>query len=147
MYCGIGKIPKGKKAGTPEQCLKANQVRMYGRYSVDPKLLENAGKKKLDLTKEILKYKKLQDDAKILIKQYKNLKLIVDDDTMKKSLIKASQVKLKALLVKKDKLVKKMLAQKKIVTKLENEAEKAEKEIEKAKKKSKKKPTKKKRVG
>ncbi len=82
---------------------------MYGRYSIDPKLLENAGKKKLDLTKEILKYKKLQDDAKILIKQYKNLKLIIDDDTMKKSLIKASQVKLKALLVKKEKLVKKCL--------------------------------------
>ena len=29
-YCGIGKVPAGKKRGTAEECLKKNQVRYYG---------------------------------------------------------------------------------------------------------------------
>ena len=41
IYCGIGKVPKGKRLGTMKECVEANQVRLYGIYKVDKKLLEH----------------------------------------------------------------------------------------------------------
>jgi hypothetical protein len=45
-YCGIGKLPKGMEYGTPEYCLTSNQVRYYGEYAIDKKLLEKKSKSK-----------------------------------------------------------------------------------------------------
>lgn len=39
VYCGTEKLPKGKKLGTMEECVKAGQVRRFGLFSVDPMLL------------------------------------------------------------------------------------------------------------
>ena len=61
MYCGIGPIPKDKTRGTPEYCVRTNQVRYYGLMQIDKKLLNQAKGKTTDLIKEQLKLKKIED--------------------------------------------------------------------------------------
>jgi len=39
-FCGVGNIPKGYKKGSMKECVKKGQVRLYGLYKIDPKLLE-----------------------------------------------------------------------------------------------------------
>lgn len=39
IYCGTEKLPKGKKLGNMEDCVKAGQVRRFGLFAVDPMLL------------------------------------------------------------------------------------------------------------
>ncbi|AEX61856.1 hypothetical protein CE11_00724 [Megavirus courdo11] len=85
MYCGIGKIPKGKIRGTPEYCIEANQVRYYGLKKIDSNLLSMSKGRKTDLVRQQLKLKRIEDDAKILIKEVKNIKLIINDDLARES--------------------------------------------------------------
>ncbi|AVL94971.1 hypothetical protein ma585 [Moumouvirus australiensis] len=119
MYCGIGKIPKNKIRGTPEYCLEANQVRYYGLKKIDPDLLSMTTSKKSNLVKEQLKLKRLQDDAKILIKEVKNVDLVLNDDMARESNVKRARKRKDELLVKRDKLVTKIKAQREVVKKLE----------------------------
>jgi len=39
IYCGTEKLPKGKKLGNMEDCVKAGQVRRFGLFAIDPMLL------------------------------------------------------------------------------------------------------------
>ena len=39
-FCGVGNIPKGYKKGSMKECVEKGQVRLYGLYKIDPKLLE-----------------------------------------------------------------------------------------------------------
>ena len=39
-FCGIGNIPKGQKKGSMKECVEKGQVRLYGLFKIDPKLLE-----------------------------------------------------------------------------------------------------------
>ena len=39
-FCGVGNIPKGFKKGSMKECVEKGQVRLYGLFKVDPKLLE-----------------------------------------------------------------------------------------------------------
>ncbi|QGR54104.1 hypothetical protein [Moumouvirus maliensis] len=119
MYCGIGKIPKNKIRGTAEYCLEANQVRYYGLKKIDPDLLSMTTSKKSNLVKEQLKLKRLQDDAKILIKEVKNVDLVLNDDMARESNVKRARKRKDELLVKRDKLVTKIKAQREVVRKLE----------------------------
>jgi len=64
MYCGIGKIPRGKTRGTPEYCVQSNQIRYYGLEKIDKNLLKRAKGLTSDLIKEQLKLKKIEDEAK-----------------------------------------------------------------------------------
>lgn len=120
-YCGIGKIPKGKELASPEYCIKNNQVRYYGLVAIDPKLLKESNVKTRSLVKEQLKLKKIEDDAKVLIKEVKNLKLILEDKEARPSQQKQAQKRMEQLLAKRDKLVKKLKVQKKIVEEFEQE--------------------------
>ena len=115
MYCGSGKIPKGKILGTPEYCVQTNQIRYYGIEKIDKDLLKSAKGRTTDLTKEQLKLKRLEDDAQILIKNVKKLKIILEDDNSKPSQLKAAQKRMDEIIVQKDKLIKKLKTQKKIV--------------------------------
>ncbi|AGC02111.1 putative low complexity protein [Acanthamoeba polyphaga moumouvirus] len=119
MYCGIGKIPKGKIRGTPEYCLEANQVRYYGLKKIDPDLLSMTTSRKSSLVKEQLKLKRLQDDAKILIKEVKNVDLVLNDDMARESNIKRARKRKDELLIKRDKLVTRIKKQREIVKALE----------------------------
>ena len=40
IYCGVGKIPKGNRIGTMQECAEKKQVRMYGIKKIDPKTLD-----------------------------------------------------------------------------------------------------------
>ena len=42
IYCGVGKIPKGKKRGTMKECAELGQIRYYGIKKIDQKLIDNA---------------------------------------------------------------------------------------------------------
>lgn len=41
-YCGIGKVPKGRKRGTAKECAEVGQVRHWGEKKVDKRTLEKA---------------------------------------------------------------------------------------------------------
>jgi len=45
-YCGIGKLPKGQKKGSMKDCVEKGQIRLYGLFKIDPKLLEVDTKEK-----------------------------------------------------------------------------------------------------
>ncbi|XWV24718.1 hypothetical protein QJ856_gp1065 [Tupanvirus deep ocean] len=127
MYCGIGPIPKGKVRGTPEYCVQTNQIRYYGLEPIDEDLLKQAKGKTSNLQKEQLKLKKIQDDAKLLIKEVKNLKVILDDENIKPGQQKRAQKRMDDLLVKRDKLVKKLNQQTKVVEIIEENEKKRSK--------------------
>lgn len=134
MYCGIGKIPKGKIRGTPEYCIEANQVRYYGLKKIDSNLLSMSKSKKTDLIKQQLKLKRIEDDAKILIKEVKNIKLIINDDLARESSKKKAKKRMDELLVKRDNLVKRLKKQREFVKQIEKEERDAEEQIKKSSK-------------
>lgn len=134
MYCGVNQIPKGKIRGTPEYCVQTNQVRYYGIVAIDPKLLKTAKGKTTDLIDEKLKLAKIQSDVKLLLKEYKRLKIILENKNASKSEIKKANKQLDKLLEKRDKLVVKLKKQGKIVEQLEKAQKKEEKAVKKKKK-------------
>ena len=116
-YCGIREVPNGKQLGSPEHCLKTNQVRYYGIKKIDKNLLNNAKniKKKINPIKEQLKLKKIQDDARFLLREFKKTRLILEAATSTVYEKKMAQKKIEAILKRKDVLRKRLTAQKKIV--------------------------------
>ena len=40
IYCGVNKLKKNQKYGTPNQCYKRGQVRLYGYEVLDVKLIK-----------------------------------------------------------------------------------------------------------
>lgn len=138
-YCGVGPVPRGKVRGTPEYCVQTNQVRYYGLVKIDKDLLKTAKGETTDLIKEQLKLKKLEDDARVLIRDAKNLNLIIEDDTIKKSKRKQAREKMKKLMEKREKLIKSIKSQRDYVNELKEEKEKEEKRAKKEKKKEKEK--------
>ena len=139
-YCGMGPVPKGKVRAPPEYCLKNNQVRYYGIVAIDPELLQTVNKKGTNLIKEQLKLKKIGDDAKILLKEVQNIKIILEDKDAKASQMKRAQKRMDELLAKRDKLVKRLKTQKIVVEAAEANAIESEKAAEKAAEKSPTKP-------
>ncbi|MEM0354000.1 MAG: hypothetical protein QXW79_00325 [Thermoplasmata archaeon] len=115
MYCGIRKIPKGRERGTPEHCLKTKQVRYYGLVKIDKNLLEKVKGKPLDLQSEVMKLRKLEYEARYLLRIAKNLIFILEDERMSMAQKKSAQKKMDKLLIKRDKLLEKYKKQKKIV--------------------------------
>lgn len=149
MYCGIQAVPKGKIRGTPEYCLQNNQVRYYGLRKIKPEVIEKLEKSKVDLNKEILKLRKIESDAKILINESKKLKIIIEAKTATSTEKKNAKKRLETLRERRDRLVKRLNKQKAVVVAAEKEEarrkeeEAAEKKKAKAKKKSGSKTTKK----
>ena len=133
MYCGIGKIPKGKIRGTPEHCIQANQIRYYGIEAIDPDLLNSAKGKTSNLIEEQIKLKKIEEQAKALINEVKKIKLILNSDNASTTQIKNAKKKMDSLLEKRDILVKKLKAQKKIVESIEAEEERRKKKSTRSK--------------
>lgn len=40
VYCGCGKLPAGKSIGTKKECVKANQVKLYGVEKISKEEIE-----------------------------------------------------------------------------------------------------------
>ena len=127
MYCGIGPVPKGKVRATPEYCVQTNQVRYYGLELIDKDLLKTAKGRTSSLIKEQIKLKKIADTAKFLIKEVKDLKVILDDQDAKPSQQKRAQKKMDNLLTQRDKLVKQLKLQKIVVEAIEEDAKRKKK--------------------
>lgn len=118
FYCGIGKIPKGRREGTAKECLNDKQVRYWGIEAIPPDVWLDKQDDKQVLQKEQIKLKKLEDDAKRLVKDAKKIKLEIENaKTPAKK--KAADKKMQALLKRRDNLVKRLRTQKKYVTNLE----------------------------
>ena len=134
MYCGAGGVPKGKIRGTPEYCIQTNQVRYYGLELIDEDLLKRAKGTTTNLDKELLKLRRMEDDAKVLIKKVNIVKIILEDDRSRPSQLKRAQKKMDALLLRRDKLVKKLKAQKAVVATVEADEKRRAKTKAKTKK-------------
>lgn len=120
-FCGIGNIPKGKKIGTAKQCLSSKQVRYWGVESVPARLIKQRKQaKKLSLTQERLILKKLEDQAKKLVRDVKNVKgeIAIREEKGARPL-KTLDTKLADLLKRKNPLIKKIKKQMIIVDKKE----------------------------
>ena len=135
MYCGIGSIPKGKIRGTPEFCVQSNQVRYYGLEKINKSLLKTAKGSTTNLIKEQLKLKKIETDAKILLKEVATIKIILDNDT-RASQRKRAEKRMSELVKKRDTLVKRLTTQKKVVDALEQEEARIRKKESKTNKKN-----------
>jgi len=46
VFCGVGKVPKGKTRGNMKECAEIGQIRYYGLKKVDSRIIENALKEK-----------------------------------------------------------------------------------------------------
>ena len=46
IYCGSGKLPKGKRHGTMKECVERGKISLYGLKKADPRLIEGVKKKK-----------------------------------------------------------------------------------------------------
>lgn len=46
IYCGVDKVPNGKKRGTMKECAELGQIRYYGQKKIDPRTLAAAKSKK-----------------------------------------------------------------------------------------------------
>ena len=71
IYCGAGKVPKGKRKGTLEECIEKNQIRLYGLIQTSDREIKDLkgtkgslkskhntiSKKFLKLYEQIAKYK------------------------------------------------------------------------------------------
>lgn len=136
-YCGRGPVPRGKKRGTPEYCLRNNQVRYYGIVAIDPALLDKFQTKALDLVTEQLRLKKLENLAKILIKDVKHVKIEMENEDLKASRRKQLEKKMANLLKKRDKMLVQLRNQRKVIAQLEEERKQAEKQSKQKQKKKK----------
>lgn len=146
MYCGIGSIPKNKRRGTAEYCIKNNQVRYYGIKRVDPELVETLKKvSRSSLTKEILKLRKIQDEVKILVSEYRKAKIIQEHKDSTPAEVKRAAKKIQKIVEKKNLLKKNLAKQLKLVDNLEKEEKRLEKELKKSQKKKRETKTKTKR--
>ena len=62
-YCGIKKVPKGRRLGTMKDCAKSSQIRYWGINKVDKQILSKQKKKPIKRVK--LSDKKVQPSSKI----------------------------------------------------------------------------------
>lgn len=84
-YCGMNKPTKKKKRATAEYCMDKNQVRHYGVVAVPASLVLKKAEKKMDLVTEQLKYRAMIDKRTIMLKNYRNAKVIAENDNEKPS--------------------------------------------------------------
>lgn len=120
MYCGIGPVPKGMIRATPEYCLQTNQVRYYGIIAIDKDLLQVFKEGTSELLKEQLKMKKIEESAKLLIRDIKEIQTILDQTDEDSTIYEDAQEKMNDLQIKKKSIIKKLKLQKKKIEKLEN---------------------------
>ena len=116
IYYGIGSTPKNMIRATAEQAIEHKQARYWGIKKIDPELLKKKPTKTNSLIKEQLKYRKLQDDAKILLNNIKKTNILLQQDLSQTKLKKYQKTK-DSLMKKKVNLLKKIQAQGLIVNK------------------------------
>ena len=110
VYCGIRKIPKGKKLGSMKECAELNKISYWGIKKVDPKLLESVqkGAEKKDTSDKMkIKIVGLRAKAMALQKDIQGTK-----DTKEKEKLKKELEKVRKELTDASEKLKKMSSQK-----------------------------------
>lgn len=93
-YCGVGKIPKGKRLGSMKECVEKGEIRFYGLKKIDERLIEAMKEKKYsgDNSDDLfIKVVGLKGKLKFMIK-----KIQAEKDDNKKDKLKKSAKKLHA---------------------------------------------------
>ena len=90
IYCGIGKIPKGKRRGRVMECVQRKQVRYFGEKKVDKRLLHHKfvkGETREDVLKKLIpldgRRKKLRKDLDEILNKLKKPKKGYDIEKLK----------------------------------------------------------------
>lgn len=118
-YCGIIEPPPhGKTRGTEEHCITKKQVRYYGVVPVKKETLKKHSKKKYDLVDESLRYRALVDRRNLMIKEFRFLKVIVDNKDERPAKRKTAEKRMNELRRQGELSRKKMAKQIELVEKL-----------------------------
>jgi hypothetical protein len=117
-YCGISKVPRNKRRGTPAECARSKQIRYWGLVKIPPSsLIEQEDPYKV-LQKESKKLRKIEDNLKILLKDGQKLKLIIEAKHSQHRKTKTEDKKLEAIRKKRDRLFKQLSQQQEIIANL-----------------------------
>lgn len=124
IFCGVGKVPNGKRRGTMQECFEKNQVRYWGVKKVDSRIL-----KELNSSKNLPKTRgKLMIEFSKITGKIKRLNRQLEEDKKKKELTKTQKESI-------DKEIKKhnsmLLKVKKEIVKIDNEKDKTTKKTKK----------------
>ena len=76
IYCGVGEPKSNQKLGTKEDCIKKNQIRLYGLNKITLEDIENVRNGKKSSKKSSSKKENL--DEKYSIREIKKMKLGLD---------------------------------------------------------------------
>jgi len=132
-YCGLKKPTKNKKWASQEYCLEHKQVRRYGAIKIDQDVLNGNSVKKLDLVTEQLRYRSLIDKRNIMLKKFRNAKVIFDNVDERPAKRDAAKKEIDALRKRNITIRAQMEKQLKVVQDLEKAKDIAKKEAEKKK--------------
>ncbi|CAH6421046.1 Hypothetical protein MVR_LOCUS251 [uncultured virus] len=112
--------------------------------AIDPKILDKSKLSKSNLIQEQLKLKKIEDDAKVLVRNVKQIRIILDDGNAPDKQKAMARKQLEGYSKQRDKLVASLKKQQKVVEDIEEnkriedlEKKKAKKAKTKAKEKAK----------
>lgn len=109
-FCGIGKVPRSMRRGTPKECYDNNQVRYYGIKEIDISKMKKTKRNQPTLEELNMERLRLSFEARALVRDIKNNKLIIEIGTPAEiDFATKKQIKLNK---KRDDLVKKIKANK-----------------------------------
>jgi len=123
IVCGLKEPKKGEKRGSASKCHDKHQIRYYGLVAVDPEILLKKNRTKTLLDEQIA-YKRLQDEAVVLINKSKKLQIIIKEDSYTKKQKAKAKNDMKTLVGKRDALKDRMALQMKRIKKKEKENKK-----------------------
>jgi hypothetical protein len=120
-YCGINKVPKGKRLGTAKECMKAKQIRYYGLSKVDKKIFKEEEDIEQILQKEELKRVKLGNRTVKLMKDFRSNKLKAEfaEESGRKAQLKAANKRMDEIRVQAIKIKKQIKQQDRVIKNLE----------------------------
>jgi len=136
-YCGIKEpVPRGYSRAGPEYCANTKQIRYYGTKKISEDLIKMATAPKTDIVTEQLKLRTIQERALRLIKEAQIVKIILSTQKDDPKAVKRARAKMEKFKIRRDKLKKQILDQRKYITQLENEDAERQKLIKASNKKA-----------
>ena len=92
-YCGINRIPKGKRRGTAKECYNSKQVRYYGMEVIPNDVLEAVREIPVEqeLIKLQLKLRRLAEKGKALQREMAKMNIIINEPSAKKGQVSAAK--------------------------------------------------------
>lgn len=121
VYYGARPVPPGKRRGTLQEALNANQIRYYGAVAIPKEQLNKPVKKKKkekDLVTEQLKLRRYQQEIKILIQEAQTINVTRRDPNASAKKKAAANKKMANIKKRKEAALARIAKQRAIVEKL-----------------------------